>query len=39
MADHDMARRDLHFELVGEPKRGWSTFINQLRYLLVHLTS
>jgi cytochrome P450 len=35
----EMARRDLHFELGGEPKRGWSTFINQLTSLPVRLSS
>ncbi|MEY2435076.1 MAG: hypothetical protein QOC92_4801 [Acidimicrobiaceae bacterium] len=33
----ELARRDLHFELAGEPKRGLSTFINQLTYLPVRL--
>jgi cytochrome P450 len=33
----EIARRDLQFELAGEPKRGWSTFINQLTYLPVRL--
>jgi hypothetical protein len=33
----EMHRRNVRLELDGEPRRGWSTLINQLLSLPVHV--